>query len=122
MRPDTRKILLVEDDSDVRGAMAAMLDTAGYSVVEAEHGREALEHLRGGSEFGLILLDLFMPEMNGWAFLAERMSDPGLSTVPVVVISADPDAMQRAKMPGVVARLVKPIEFDRLLAIVRQHC
>ena len=122
MATDPRKILVVEDDSDVREAMAVMLDTAGYSVVEAEHGREALDRLRSGSGFGLILLDLFMPEMNGWAFLVEHARDPELATVPIVVMSADPDAARRAKEPGVVARLVKPIEFDRLLDIVRQYC
>jgi CheY-like chemotaxis protein len=122
MEPNTRKILVVDDDSDVRGALAVLLDTAGYAVVEAGHGREALELLRGESRFALILLDLFMPEMNGWAFLAEQVSDPTLALVPVIVISADPDAAKRAKTPGVVARLAKPVEFDQLLDIVRQHC
>jgi CheY-like chemotaxis protein len=122
MDADTRTILVVEDDSDVRGALAALLDTAGYTVVEAEHGRDALGQLRGGSRFDLILLDLFMPEMNGWAFLAEQVTDPKLASVPVVVISADPDAARRVKTPAVVASLVKPVEFDRLLDIVRRHC
>ena len=116
------KILIVEDDPDVRGALAAVLEDQGYGVVEAENGRQALEQLRSGTEFCLILLDLFMPEMNGWAFRAEQMSDPRLASIPVVVISADSAAAKRAVSPGIVAAMTKPVEFGSLLDVVGQHC
>lgn len=120
---EDKQILLVEDDPDVRGAVAAVLESAGYRVVEAEHGREALQHLRAAaSAFCLILLDLFMPEMNGWAFRTEQMQDPTLARIPVLVLSADSQAANRAITPGVIAAMTKPIEFDRLLQVVAQHC
>jgi len=116
-----QSVLVVEDDHDVRGALTTLLETHGYRVVEAENGRQALQHLRE-TIVCLILLDLFMPEMNGWAFRAEQMKDARLAGIPVVVISADSSAAQRAVTPGVVAAMTKPIEFDRLLQILGQHC
>lgn len=118
-----KSILVVEDDADVRGAVAAVLESAGYRVVEAEHGREALDRLRSAaSGFCLILLDLFMPEMNGWAFRREQMQDPALAAIPVLVLTADSYAAQGVVTPGVVAALTKPVEFDRLLKVVAQYC
>ena len=64
-----KTILIVEDDSDVRESLAVFLEGEGYSVVEAEHGKEALRCLRSSTDFCLILLDLFMPVMNGWRFV-----------------------------------------------------
>ena len=124
---DRDTILVVEDDSDVRGALVALLEGAGYATVEAEHGGEALRLLRNTStgstsKVCLILLDLFMPEMNGWAFRTEQLNDPELAAIPVVVITADPGAAKRAMIPGVVASLTKPVEFDQLLRIVQRHC
>ena len=116
------RILIVEDDPDLRGALAAILEDAGYSIVEAEHGGEALAHLRSGMAFCLIVLDLFMPEMNGWAFRAEQTRDPQLAPIPVVVISADSKSAERAKALGVVTALTKPVDVDRLLQVLGQHC
>lgn len=119
-RPDT--ILVVEDDADVREALAAVLETHGYVVLAAENGRQALDKLRNGVACCLILLDLFMPEMDGWAFRAEQMRDPELAGIPVVIISADPVAARKAVTPGIVAAMTKPVEFQPLLAVVGQHC
>ncbi len=92
-----RRVLVVEDDADVRGALAAVLEVAGYQVVEASHGGEALDHLRAATKtFCMILLDLFMPTMNGWAFRAEQMKDPDMAAIPVIVVSAD----ATARSPG----------------------
>lgn len=115
-------ILVVEDDADVRGAVVAVLESRGYDVVEASDGRVALEQLRGGRRFCLILLDLFMPGMNGWDFRAEQLKDPRLAQVPVLVISADALAAQHARASGVIGAMTKPIEFDRLIQVIEAHC
>ncbi len=121
MHGKTRKILLVEDDEDVRGALAALLVGEGYEVVEAAHGAEALERLRA-SNFCLILLDLMMPVMNGWQFRAEQLKDPALASVPVGVVTADNGAAQKAAEVGAVGYLLKPIELPDLLAHVERCC
>jgi CheY-like chemotaxis protein len=117
-----RSILIVEDDEDVRGALAAVLEEEGYSVLEARHGEEALRTLRGPDTVCLILLDLFMPTMNGWAFRDEQRRDPELAAIPVIVLSADGAALKSAGSMGVVDYMVKPVDFDRLLKLVALHC
>jgi CheY-like chemotaxis protein len=116
-----RQILVVEDDVDAREALAAFLENEGYTVLEANHGEEALAHLRA-SPVCIVLLDLMMPVMNGWDFRAEQMKDPQMAKVPVVVVTADSGARRRARSLGVVDYMVKPIDFERLLQLVEEHC
>jgi len=118
-----KRVLIVEDEDDVRESLAVVLEFEGYPVLEAAHGGEALERLRSGDgDVGLILLDLFMPTMNGWAFRDEQLRDPTLARIPVVVITADPSAARRARSLGVLDAMTKPFDFDRLLALVGRHC
>ncbi len=118
----THGVLIVEDDDDIRAAFTAYLEGAGFTVVEAGDGEEALRALRSGTRFCLILLDLFMPGMNGWMFRAEQLRDPVLAQVPVVVISADARTDRKAAELGAVAHLQKPVDFERLVSVVEQHC
>jgi CheY-like chemotaxis protein len=123
MTVQNHSVLIVEDDEDVRGAYAAFLEGAGYRVVEAADGQEALRELRSLRDaVCLILLDLFMPIMNGWAFRAEQLRDPALATIPVVVISADSRTDQKAAQLGAVAHLQKPIDMNALVSLVDTHC
>jgi two-component system, chemotaxis family, chemotaxis protein CheY len=115
-------ILIVEDDVDVREALATFLAGEGYDVVEAGDGAEALERLRGSTVVRLILLDLMMPVMNGWEFRKRQLEDPALATIPVVVVTADNSAVRRAADAGAVACLLKPVEFPDLLAYVGRYC
>ena len=119
-RHDTRhqSILLVEDDDDIREAMTVFLETEGYDVLQARDGDDALRKLRADAKgVCLVLLDLFMPVKNGWEFRAEQIADPAIADVPVVVVSADRNARDRAATLGALDYLVKPIDFDRLLGI-----
>jgi CheY-like chemotaxis protein len=116
-------VLLVEDDDDVRAAYAAYLEGAGYVVVEAGDGREALQRLRAAPDaFCLILLDLFMPTMDGWTFRKRQLRDPAMAAIPVVVISADPDVVPTAAALGAVGSMRKPLDLRLLLETVARHC
>lgn len=116
-------ILIVEDDDDIREALTAFLEAAGYSVIEAKDGGEALRMLRSTRQrFCLVLLDLFMPAMNGWQFRAEQLGDPAIADVPVVIVSADRSAPQKAADLGAVDCMVKPIDFVRLLDTIAALC
>ena len=122
MARGSNSILVVEDDQDVRDALATVLETEGYTVVTAAHGEEALGRLRAASAPSVILLDLYMPVMNGWAFRAEQLRDPKLAEIPVIVVSADSMVARRAADLGAAGYVGKPIDFDRLLALVATHC
>ncbi|MFQ7399344.1 MAG: response regulator [Neglectibacter sp.] len=82
-----RKILVVEDNDLNRSLLCEILKPE-YDVVEAENGREALERLRQyAGDFSLILLDIVMPVMDGYEFLAAIKEDPKFDSIPVIVTS-----------------------------------
>jgi serine/threonine-protein kinase RsbW len=113
-----RPILVVEDDDATREAECLLLRGEGFPVLAARNGREALEKIRSGPRPQLILLDLAMPVLDGYAFRAEQMRDPELEDIPVVVCSAVADP-QRADWLRPAALLAKPVEFERLAGTVR---
>lgn len=115
-----RPILIVEDDADLREMMAQLLTLEGYRTASVANGRDALEYLHRGEKPDLILLDLMMPIMDGWEFRRRQREDPLLAPVPVVVLSALDHS--RAADLGGTAFLKKPLDFDRLLELVRKHC
>jgi two-component system chemotaxis response regulator CheY len=82
--------------------------------------RAELDRLR--TITSLILLDLFMPTMDGWTFRFEQLSDPTLATIPVVVISADPNVVPTGASLGAVASMRKPLDLGLLLETVARHC
>lgn len=116
------KILLVEDDDDVREPLAELLQDRGYEVVAAVNGRDAMAELKRSPAPCLIILDLMMPVMDGWEFRAQQMADPDLSAIPVVVLSGIADAKQHAINLKAVDYLAKPIDLGRLYKAVEEHC
>jgi DNA-binding response OmpR family regulator len=120
-------VVIVEDDADTRDMLALMLTTEGFYAVGAEDGLEGLHLLRTVRHRApevpcLILLDLKMPRLGGHEFRRAQLGDPTVANVPVAVMSGATDAEQRGKALGAVATVTKPIDIDRLLAVVRQYC
>jgi serine/threonine-protein kinase RsbW len=111
-------ILVVEDDDATREAECLLLRGEGFPVAAARNGREALDHLRQGLRPRLILLDLMLPVVDGYAFRAEQLNDPALADIPVVVCSAVADP-RHARSLRPAALLPKPVEFERLADTVR---
>jgi CheY-like chemotaxis protein len=110
-----KHVLIVEDDEAVREALATFLEVEGYPVLVAGDGEEALRQLRAQTSVGIILLDLMMPVMNGWQFREHQLKDPTIASIPVLVVTADDRAAQRAADIGAAGFMTKPIEFDQLL-------
>lgn len=82
-------ILVVDDDDDFRLTCIEALMAAGYRASGATHGRDALTMLQSGGELpGVIILDLMMPEMDGYAFHEAQQRDPRLAAIPVLVMTA----------------------------------
>jgi CheY-like chemotaxis protein len=84
---ETRATILVIHD-DIREALATVLDEAGFRVMTAANGREALERLREDPQPDVVLLDLMMPEMDGYQFRAEQQRDPALRAIPTLIFSS----------------------------------
>ena len=81
-------IAVIDDDTDLRETLGELLTEEGYPTRLFENGRAALDALRHGERPRLILLDLMMPEMNGWQFREEQLKDTALKDIPVVVMTA----------------------------------
>ncbi|MFL5291589.1 MAG: response regulator [Myxococcales bacterium] len=117
-----RPVLVVEDDGDVRDAVAASLRDEGYVVAEAENGRLALDWLQSNADPCLVLLDLWMPVMSGIELHALMAQDPRLAAVRLIVVSAAGDARAQAQQMGAIAFLRKPLDLHDLLATVERYC
>ncbi len=115
------KVLLVDDDRDIRDALSMSLRAQGYVVETASDGVEALECLRANAPPHVILLDLMMPVMNGWEFRLEQLKDEQLAKIPVIIVSADCDALKAARELETAAVLRKPFEMSALLALLARH-
>jgi hypothetical protein len=114
-------VLVVDDDVTLRQLLRRMLEPEGYTVVEAENGRVALERLRGVAP-SVVLLDLMMPEMDGFEFVAEFRRHEAWRAIPIVVITArDLSREDRERLNGYVQRILQKGAHGReeLLAEVR---
>jgi len=115
-------ILLVEDDFDVREAIVDVLREAGHTVVEAINGADALDKLAVVERPCLILLDLLMPQLDGFGFLQRLKELPHASEFSVLVISAHGKVSAAEHYPGVLGTLRKPFDVEDLLAWVNARC
>ena len=119
-----RTVLVVEDDGPMLDLLVWVLRRDGYEVEEAQHGEEAtaaVERPRTPADrLCLVLLDMRLPLVDGQGVLY-HLAQRG-DSVPVVVVSAYPDAIRAARAAGVQATISKPFELAHLLAVVKQHC
>jgi CheY-like chemotaxis protein len=112
-----RRILVVDDDRDLRELLAAVLSSAGYEVLTAENGAAALSILRTVLP-DLIILDLMMPVMNGWQFREAQTALPDYARIPVICLSGHHAARHQASALGISACVLKPFEIDNLFEVV----
>ena len=105
-------ILLVDDDEDFRAFVAEDLESLGYEVRQAENGRVALDRLEEELP-ALVLLDLKMPVMSGWAVLEALQQIPRARSIPVLVLSAYGFEWE-AELVGAAGYVAKPVDSDLL--------
>ncbi len=106
---DRKTVLIVEDDAIIREGLAAILERAGYQVIPAAHGREALDRLREGP-VDLIVLDMMLPVLDGWRFLERCRSGQRPLPAPVLVVSGfDEGSLEWAVALGAAGYLRKPV-------------
>lgn len=112
-----RKILIVDDEQAVVEALSDILTEEGYTVASACNGREALKYLRSNQLPRLIILDLFMPEMDGWEFRREQLKDEKLCDVPAIVVTG------AAAYAGIDVNVIihKPLDVPRFLSVVSRY-
>lgn len=116
----TKKILVIDDEPDLRLLVRIILESAGYEIVEATSGEEGLDRITDERP-GLVLLDIRLPGIDGWEVL-ERMRADHSGDIPVVIMSAhsSPRTLEKAKEQGTQGYLVKPFKEADLLRYARE--
>jgi two-component system chemotaxis response regulator CheY len=116
-----KTILTVDDSSTVRQMTSFVLQAAGYEVIEAVDGNDALAKL-GGQEINLILTDINMPNMDGIEFTRRVRAQEEYKFVPVIMLTTEsrPEQKQQGKAAGATGWIVKPFNPDQLLAVVKK--
>jgi CheY-like chemotaxis protein len=113
-----KTVLVVEDADDLRESFMAVIGQAGYRVLGAENGQQALDILQSlGEEPCLVLLDWMMPVMDGQTFLSALRKKHRVASLPVVIISANPPDAE-----GANSSIRKPISASTLTHMVREFC
>ena len=118
----SQQILIVEDDSALREALAQVLMDEGYDLLRARDGLEAVNCLKKGNRPDVILLDLSMPVVNGWELRMFQKRDPDLARIPVILITAGGYSREEVAWLEPSALLPKPLDLPLLLSIVRRFC
>ena len=118
-------ILVVDDDEATRSLIEQRLRHQGFPTAAAASGQEALGMLHAGGRPCLILLDVMMPGEAGWDFVERLLRNQALNDIPVVLMSANPTAMQayrRVRGAERASMLPKPLDMKRLVTLAASHC
>jgi CheY-like chemotaxis protein len=119
----SNRIVIVEDDIDVRETLAEVLSEEGYEIAAFAGGQAALQHLQSVEVLpALILLDLMMPTMDGWQFRQAQKQFQKLQKVPTVILSADGNIDRNMLALAANGYLRKPIHIKTLLQLVESFC
>jgi CheY-like chemotaxis protein len=108
-------VMIVDDDDDVRESLKDVIDSIRCDVAIARNGRDALDQLSIGTIPDVILLDLMMPDMDGFEFLVEVRKSVALSRIPILIITAAGDAKAEAHKVGAAGAVQKPFKLTDLL-------
>ena len=111
------KVLIVDDETDIRESLKEIFEDEGYVVSTAANGAEALERLKNEDPPCAMVLDLIMPVVGGVEVYMKMQADPRLAQIPVIISTSDP-----SRAPSGVLIMKKPIDLERLLGTVSKYC
>ena len=114
-------VLVIDDDEGMRVPLCRVLESDGHRTVQAADGREGLRLLREGLDPCLIIMDLMMPEVDGFAFRATQVADPRLADIPTIVLTASALTVGTNALRA-TAVVMKPVTVGRVLALVDAYC
>jgi two-component system, chemotaxis family, chemotaxis protein CheY len=116
-----KTIMTVDDSASMRQMVSFVLKSAGYDVVEAVDGVDALEKLKG-QDLSLVLSDINMPNMDGLEFSRQLRAMPQYKFVPIILLTTEshPEKKQEGKAAGVTGWIVKPFNPEQLLTVAKK--
>ena len=117
----SKTIMTVDDSASVRQMVSFTLRDAGYEVVEATDGRDALAKV-GGQTLSMVITDLNMPNLDGIGLIRELRAKPACKFIPIIMLTTESqvEKKQEGKNAGATGWIVKPFKPDQLLAVVKK--
>jgi hypothetical protein len=118
---EDRKVLLVDDDMRNIFSLTSVLSEKNMNIIEAENGREALARLEEHPDIGIVLMDIMMPEMDGYEAMREIRKNPRHAGLPIIAMTAKAlkGDHEKCLAAGASDYIAKPIEVDKLLSLIR---
>jgi two-component system chemotaxis response regulator CheY len=119
-----KRVMTVDDSATVRQVLHMTLQGAGYDVVEAVDGEDALEKLSGGEAVDMLVTDLNMPRVDGIGLIEQVRQKPGNRFMPIIMLTTEsqPEKKSAGKAAGASGWITKPFKPEQLLAVVRMVC
>lgn len=119
----SKRVMAVDDSATVRQVLQMTLEGAGYEVVEAVDGKDAVDKL-AGDKVDMMVTDLNMPNMDGIDLIRHVRQTPGCRFMPIIMLTTEsqPEKKQEGKAAGASGWIVKPFKPEQLLAVVRMIC
>jgi CheY-like chemotaxis protein len=115
--------MIVDDHPDIREALAVVMELRGLDAIMAGSGSEALAKLAEPDHRPcVVLLDINMPDLDGWEVRERMREDPALAAVPVVLLTGNYVDVERARRLGISGYLRKPIDVHQIVGAIEQHC
>ena len=117
-----KTVLVVDDSPTMRQMVAFTLTSAGYQVVEAGNGKEAVGKVNGGAKPDLVVTDLNMPEMDGITLIKEIRKMPALKFTPILMLTteASDDKQKAGQAAGATGWIVKPFNPEQMMAVIKK--
>ena len=117
-----KTVLVVDDSPTMRQMVAFTLTSAGYQVVEAGNGKEAVGKVIGGAQLDLVVADLNMPEMDGITLIKEIRKMPALKFTPILMLTteASDDKKKAGQAAGATGWIVKPFNPEQMMAVIKK--
>lgn len=118
-----KKILAVDDSKTMREMVSFTLKEAGFEVIDAEDGKQAVEKLKA-IKVDVVITDLNMPNMNGFELIRHLRSDPAYKMAPILMLTTEGDDQkkQEGKSAGATGWIVKPFHPEKLVQVVKKVC
>jgi CheY-like chemotaxis protein len=115
-------VLVIDDDAGIRAVMTRQLQHAGFDVVAVASGPAGLDLLRSDASIRVVLLDMIMPDMDGWGVRRAQLADPRLADVPAIILTGAPLPSLVHEQLQAADYLLKPVGRDHLISVVSNYC
>lgn len=118
-----QQILVVDDDTKNIFALCAVLRSRGFTCISSQSAQEGIDQLSSNKNIGIVLMDMMMPDMDGYEAISKIKTMKTCSSIPIIAVTAQamPGDREKCLGAGATGYLAKPVDIDQLVELVQQH-